>query len=59
MVFEPIDKAPKDGTEVLARWTATEHGHRYAVVYWATAEDDWFCGDIPVRGMDSFCYLPK
>jgi hypothetical protein len=60
MIFHPIETAPLDGTAVLARWTATEHGNQYAVVRYCANETipDWFDGDIPVRCMDSWCELP-
>ena len=57
--WQTIDSAPRDGTEFLARWTATEHGNRYMVIYWAEHDSDFFCGDFPVACMDSWCGLEK
>lgn len=54
-----MDTAPLDGREFLARWTATEHGNRYMVIYWVANQQDFFNGDIPVRCMDAWCELPQ
>lgn len=57
--FRPFETAPRDGSEILARWSNTEHGHRYHVIYFVKSENMWFDRDIPVEGMDSWCYLPR